>query len=119
MVAGRLTPNGLVLVPVELGGRPFEAVVDTGFEGALQLPDWLFPHLNPPVRSQVQYQLPTGQIAFGNTYDVTVTLGGDDFVCEALFSPNDEVLIGVELLRDYRLEVNFPAGAVVVERVRP
>lgn len=54
-----------------------------------------------------------------DVYLVGVELGGEDVIAEAIFSPNDEVLIGNKLLADYRLTIDYPAGTVTLERTRP
>jgi len=119
MLTGRLNPAGLPAVPITVSGTTYEALVDTGFDGAIQLPDWMAAVLNPALKARAAYQLPDGSITVVDTYDVTVTFDGQDVATETFFSPNDEVLIGVQFLRDYRIEVHFPAGTVSLERVRP
>jgi hypothetical protein len=36
---------------------------------------------------------------------------------EATFAPVGEILIGTRLLRNYRLEIDFATGTVLLERV--
>jgi hypothetical protein len=35
------------------------------------------------------------------------------------YSASNELILGVEALKDYRLEINFAAGSVLLERVTP
>ena len=119
MLTGRLTPAGLPAVPITVARTTYEAVIDTGYDGAVQFPDWMAAILNPKLKARVAYQLADGSIAVVDTYDVTVTFDRQDVATEAFFSPNDEFLIGIQFLRDYRLEVHFPAGTVLLERMRP
>ena len=119
MAVGYLKPNGLPVVPIELAGQTVEAAVDTAFEGGLQLPDsWQAALGSQPLR-RITYLLGTGQTSTVITYAVKVTIDSEEFVTEAFFSPSDEFLIGLDLLREFRLTIDFPAGTVLLERAKP
>jgi predicted aspartyl protease len=119
MTAGFLTPRGVPVVPIEIAGGQFDAAIDTGFESGVQLPlPWLS-ILNPPRKQESQFLLPNGYIETTYTYLVRIGIDGEEYEVEAYFSPNNEVLIGLESLRGHRLEINFAAGSVLLERVTP
>jgi predicted aspartyl protease len=115
----RAAATGPPVVPIEIAGQTFEAIVDTGFEGSLQLPDVLLPLVHAVRRGQQPYQYGDGRIGFAPLYDVTVRFDDEDRVMRTQFEPSDEVILGVDALKDYRLEVNFVAGTVVLDRVAP
>ena len=52
-----------------------------------------------------------------DTYLVSFTLDGHTQTVETLFGDSDEILLGVEALRDYRLVIDFPVGTVTLDRV--
>jgi predicted aspartyl protease len=119
MATGQVSPAGMPVVQIEVAGHRLEAVVDTGFEGGLQLPNAWRNRLNPRPYRQVTYQLGGGQTLVEVTYLVAMTLDGHHQTVETLFAPSDEILLGVDALRDYRLTVDFPAGTVAVDRATP
>jgi predicted aspartyl protease len=119
MAQGYLNSANAPLIPIELAGQPLMAVIDTGFEGGLQLPATLFTSLNPVPYRQVKYELGGGQEMIGITFWVKFTLDGVESTAEALFAASDQLLIGLDALKDCRLEINFAAGSVLLERVTP
>ncbi len=119
MTAGHLTPKRLAVVPIVVDGTALDAVVDTGFDGGLQLPDVMATVVQRAHLRQEGYQYPDGRVVTYDIYLVGVELGGEDVVTEAIFSPSDEVLVGSKLLADYRLTIDYPAGVVTLERTRP
>ena len=119
MPLGRVNSAGMPTVPIVVAGLELEAAIDTGYEGGLQLPLAWLSVLNPPPRAKTRYQLPNGQIIEEVTYSVPVRINGDELDADTYFSPNDDVLIGVEILRGYRLEINSFTGSVILDRVAP
>lgn len=122
MPTGHFRGTGSPMVWLTLAGNAFEAVLDTGFEGGLQLPDaWrppLLPLLTRP-HQELTYQMPDGRIAKTYSYWLDVEFGSDALVVETIFMSGDEILLGVDALRDYRLTIDFPAGTVAVDRTVP
>jgi hypothetical protein len=51
-----------------------------------------------------------------DVYLVDFYFDGNGVRVEATFVDGDEILIGTRMLRDYRLQIDFPAQAVTVER---
>ncbi len=119
MATGFLTAQGVPVVPIEIAGQRHDAAIDTGFESGVQLPlSWL-PILNPPVKQEVRFLLPNGDIETTHTYSVPVEIDGETIDAEAYFSPNEEILVGLEVLQGHRLEINFVTGSVILEQVTP
>lgn len=120
MVTGALRSTGSPVVPIEIAGQTFEAVVDTGFEGSLQLPDLFFSVLNPVYRADQPYQYADGRMGVIPLYDVVVRFDGEDRVLRTQFEvSSDEIILGVDAMKDYRLEINFVARTVLLEQVAP
>jgi predicted aspartyl protease len=116
MPVGHVAADGRPLISIDVAGHAFEAVVDTGYEGGLQLPDHWLPVLSPPPLRQVTFVFADGHTDTQSTYRVRVTLDGDSFDVETYFAAGDEVLIGTDILHHYRLTIDFPAGSVLLER---
>jgi len=116
MLAGAITRSGSPVVPIEILGVAYLATIDTGFEGGLQLPDSFKSFCDQTIVSQQSYELPDGREIVRNLYEVQVVL--DDYLVDSKtqFEESDQILMGTDALEDYRLEVNFVAGTVVLER---
>ena len=107
------------MVWVVVAAFRFEAVLDTGFEGGLQLPaareSRLQAILGKAYREMI-YQLADGSIIRSFSYLLDIDLGGETIRVETIFLDGDEILLGVDALRDYRLVIDFPAGTVALDR---
>lgn len=112
MLVGRLNANGAPIVSVEIDGVLYDATLDTGFESGLQLPATLFPAPPPPRVRAVKFEHANGTASWVYTYLIRVTFASVVIDAETYFSPTDEVLVGVDLLKPYRLTIDFPAGTV-------
>ena len=119
MPTGIVAPDGRPLIGIEVAGQAIDAIIDTGFECGLQLPDHWLPVLNPQPLRRVTYQFSDGHIDTKTTYSVQVTIDSVSSDAETYFSSTDEVLIGVDLLRHFRLTIDWPAGTVSLERPSP
>lgn len=98
------------------GSQRWQAIIDTGFNGELELPEQLRPHVNAQFVGRA-----TSMLAANQRIEEDVYLVDFQFDCrmtrvQATFAVGDHVLIGTRMLRDYRLQVDFPAGTVVIER---
>lgn len=120
MLTGALRPNGTPVVPIEIAGQVYEAVIDTGFDGQLHLPDVLIPVTNPVHAGYEKYQYADGTINWELIFEVSAVFDGSPRVFKTKFAAaSDEIMIGVEALEEYRLEINFVTKTVVLERVSP
>lgn len=116
MASGRLASDKRPLIGIDVDGHPVEAVIDTGFDGGIQLPNAFFPLLNPTPVGREPFLYPNGVIEWLPTYRLRVVVDGSEVETALIFSPNDEVLIGTELLQHFRLTIDYPAGTVELSR---
>lgn len=119
MVQGALRPRGTPIVPIEVAGQIYGAILDTGFDGGLQLPDAFALVVSAVPRGEETIQYGDGSIGTVNIFDVMVQFDGEDQVLRTQFSESDEIMLGIEALKNYRLEINFVTGTVLLERVTP
>ena len=107
------------MVWLTVAGQPFEAVLDTGFEGGLQLPTaWrgpLSPLLTHRYR-ELTYQLADGSTLTTYSHWLDVELDGETILVETIFLDGDEILLGVDAMRDYRLVIDYPASTAALDR---
>jgi predicted aspartyl protease len=100
-----------------VAGQPWRAIIDTGFNGDLELPDSFRFSVHPRYRGRTQSILAGGQAVVEDYYQVDFPFDGEAVLAEATFVPGNEILIGTQLLQRHRLEINFPAGTVLLERI--
>jgi predicted aspartyl protease len=119
VIRGIVTDDGSPTILIALAGRDWAAVIDTGFNSGLELPDTLRPDVNARFAMPLRYHLAGGQTVVQDTYNVDFPFDDRTAAAEATFVPGDTILIGTALLRDYRLEIDFVARTVKLERVAP
>ncbi len=116
MISGTVTQDGSPEIVVKIAGQAWRAVIDTGFNGDLELPLPLFSLLAPRKRGPVVSILAGGQSVVETAYELNFPFDGRMLLAEATFTSATEILIGTHLIRDYRLEVDFPARTVSLQR---
>jgi predicted aspartyl protease len=81
------------------------------------LPDSLLPLVNPAPYRLLVYEYGAGQKLTTPSYWVNVSIDGVEYQAETIFANTDQILLGVELLTEFRLEINFVTGLVLLESV--
>jgi predicted aspartyl protease len=116
LIVGTVTADGVPVIEVEVGGQGWRAIIDTGFNGELELPDSLRQHLNPQFVGRVTSLLAANQRIEEDVFLVDFPFDGRTFRVQATFVNGEEILIGTRLLRAYLLRIDFPARSVTLER---
>jgi predicted aspartyl protease len=117
MIAGAVTDDGKPVIQLPVGGRDWPAIIDTGFNGDLELPDALRGAVNPRYVTDVLSILAAGVEVLEEAYDVDFPFDGRTTLAEATFVDGSTILVGTGMLRDYRLEIDFVARTVKLDRV--
>lgn len=92
--------------------QEIEAVLDTGFTGALTLPPSLITHLRLPWRSRSSAVLANGQVVQFDVYTATIVWDGQPR--QVLVQSIDNApLLGVALLAGHDLRVRVLVGGLV------
>lgn len=116
MTTGFFTSANEPALPLEVrgpdGDRSFEAIIDTGFNGALTLPpDWIA-HLGLQQAGQEPVTLADGREITTTLYDAYLILDEEAYsitVAEAPATP----LLGTDLLWGSSLFIEFQVGGAV------
>lgn len=116
LIEGVVTEDGVPAIFVDLGNQRWEAIIDTGFNGDLELPEPLRMHADPQVRRPGDLNSGRESTHRGRRFSCRFPIRWPDGSMQATFVDGEEILIGNGLLRDYRLQVDFPAKRVAVER---
>lgn len=117
MIVGRVTDEGVPEIEVHLVHEAAPAIIDTGFNGELELPARLRSLLNDEFVGRVTSLLAANQVIEEDVFLVDFPFDGQTLRAQATFADGAEILIGTGLLQRYRLQVDFPARTVVLERL--
>ena len=117
MMQGQVDSDGLPSLLLPVAGQDWKAIVDTGFNGDLELPEPLRASVNPVLIGQSVSELAGGQTVVEEPYAVDFPFDGQTVKAEAMFSTSNEILLGTHLLASHKLEIHFPNGTVQLERV--
>ena len=108
-----------VRVEVELQGlyktTPYGGIIDTGFSGGLVIPLVTAVDIGLEKVGASAVTLADGSVQVIPTFLSKVKLGNDVHDATTLIMGN-EVLIGMELLHDYRMCISPIAGEVIIEK---
>jgi predicted aspartyl protease len=96
--------------------QTFSAIVDTGFNGDLELPAELAGKLNDQPVGRVRSSLAGGQIIQEDAYSVEFPFDGEIVPAIATFVPDRQILIGTNLLRSYDLQIKFASKSLRLAR---
>jgi predicted aspartyl protease len=116
LITGIVSEDGEPTIILEIAGRFWEAIVDTGFNGDLELPIALKRVLPCRFVGQITSLLAGNQRIDEDSFQVKFPFDGETVLAEATFVPGRQILIGTRLLRSYRLEVDFRNGTVRLDR---
>ena len=119
MIQGYVNSQGVPMIDVQIQGTSWIAVIDTGFNGDLEMPEVLFQVVPSIFIGSVGVQLGGGQYVEEDTYFIDFPFDGEIIQAEATFAVTNEILIGTKLLRNYRLEIDFVAKTVLLEKLVP
>jgi predicted aspartyl protease len=117
VITGSVTANGVPVIMLQVAGQLWPGIIDTGFNGDLDLPDDLHRLVNARFIGRVSSLLASGQSAEEDIYLVEFPFDGRTIQAEATFVPGREILVGTQLLQSYRLAIHFPDQTVLLERV--
>lgn len=95
-----------------------EAIIDTGFDGALCLPTVVAVPLGLELINQVEVELADGTVKADLLFAGAVRFLGQTKEVMISLTDSEEPLIGIALLADCRLTVDFPTAHVKLARRR-
>ncbi len=117
MINGTVSAAGDPTVMLPVAGQLWRAIVDTGFNGDLELPEALRAHVQPLYMGQTTFILAGGLSITEESFEVQFPFDSNIVTAEATFVPSSGILIGTRLMKNYHLEIDFPAQTVELQRV--
>ena len=117
VTSGHIDQYGRPVIPVDLFDRQgrlyrVEAMLDTGFDDFLALPNHLVQRLGLVWSSRIPMHVATSELAQFDTYAATVLWLGNRLSIRAV-QTQSEILVGNRLLRESQLTVQFWEGGSV------
>jgi predicted aspartyl protease len=109
--------DGVPIILLEIGDQTQAMIIDSGFNGDLELPESFRQALNSRFLGSYPSSLAGGVSIEEDVFGVTLTFDGHIVDAEATFTTEPLGLIGTHLLRDYRLEIDFVEQTLLITRV--
>ena len=116
MIEGHVSDDGVPLISVEIDGRQWPAIVDTGFNGDLELPEALRGKLNEQPAGRIESALAGGHVIEEDAFEVEFPFDNETHVVIATFVADAQVLIGTNLLSAFQLQIKFASKTVRLQR---
>jgi predicted aspartyl protease len=115
MITGIVTGDGVPVITLEVAGESWPAIIDTGFNGDVELPDTLRSNVNAVYVGRVTSALASGQSIEEDVYLIDFPFDGKQVRAQATFVSGTEILVGTRILADYRLVIDFPARTLAID----
>jgi predicted aspartyl protease len=115
VIEGTVSKEGVPEIELKVGGRRWTAVVDTGFNGDLELPLELWDLVNPRYLCRMRSQLAGGRTIEEDCFLVVFPFDGQQVEAEATFVDENELLIGTHLLQRHQLQIDFAQRILLIE----
>lgn len=116
MIHGTVSSDGVPTITLSIAGQDWPAMIDTGFNGDLELPDALQNIVRARHVGRVTSLLAGNQSIEEDVYLVEFPFDGQLIQAEATFVSGSQILIGTHLLREYLLQIDFVAKTLRLER---
>jgi clan AA aspartic protease len=122
MMQGRVNQRCEAVISVALSGggkiKSVDAVIDTGFNGFLSLPTAIIMELGLPWNYRDRATLGDGSETLFDVYDAEVIWNGQYREIE-VNAAETEPLLGMRMLKGYRLQVDTIEGGLVTVEMLP
>ena len=116
MIRGNVSEDGIPSIAITIDGDQRTAIIDTGFNGDLELPEALRTKVNARYAGQITSALAGGQMIEERAYVVDFPFDGELRPATATFVAGSGILIGTNLLRKHQLRIGFLSKVVELER---
>ena len=117
MIAGFVDRAGIPFIPLRVGGQEILGIVDSGFNGDLELPRSIRQSLSARYCGRVKSRLAGGQSLTEHCYLVEMEFDGTELEVEVTFADSESALIGTRLMQEHLLQIDFVRRSVALTRV--
>ncbi len=107
---------GLPLITILVHSREIEALLDTGFDGWLMLPETVVEELKLEQIGETEYELADGEIVDSKLYEASMDWLGEEKKISVVATPSDLSLLGMGLLANARTILSPSKNILQIER---
>lgn len=118
MINGFVNRTGSPLIPLRYADQDLMAVVDSGFNGDLELPETFFDAASQDFIGSVESFLAGGQQVEEDMYEVRIVFDGTPMTVETTFADTSMALVGTRLMKEHRLLIDFVQKTLSLKRPR-
>src|SRR3972149_11660180 len=93
VITGNVSDDGMPVITLEVEGQNWSAIIDTGFNGDLELPEALRGKLNDQPAGRLRSALAAGRIVEEDAYSVEFPFDGQTCHAIATFVRDPQILI--------------------------
>ena len=93
---------GLPMITIQLNNREIEAILDTGFNGTIMLPENLIETLSLEKIGNAEYALADGTISNADIFKTEISWNNQKSEIAVVSSPSNLTLVGMELLNNVK-----------------
>lgn len=106
---------GLPFATIFINNKEIEAIIDTGFNGALSLPQKVIEELKLKKIGSAQYVMADGTISDSNIYLAEVTWFNEKVEVSVISSSSEFSLMGMELLSRAKIILEPAKGKLTIK----
>ncbi len=88
MITGSVSDDGVPVISLQIDGHEWSAIIDTGFNGDLELPEALRGRLNDRPAGRLRSALAAGRVVEEDAYSVELSFDGQTCRAIATFVPD-------------------------------
>lgn len=107
MISGFVDDVGVPMIPLRIADTDLMGIVDSGFNGDLELLERLYEETLFRFQGTFESQLAGGQVITEDWYLVELEFVGDWVEAMTTFAPSETALIGTRLMQEHRLQIDF------------
>lgn len=107
---------GLPLVTLQVRSQEVEALLDTGFDGWLMLPNSMIKDLNLKYVGQTDYELADGEVVESQLYEAELDWLGEEKKISVVSTPSDLSLLGMGLLANAKTTIRPSKSILQIEK---
>lgn len=121
MIVGFVNESDEPVIKVKLvlskGKRSVNAVIDTGFNGYISVPQKLIGDSDWDFLGTEEYELASGELMRERVFLGKIEMGAESLTVFVLSSNSSDTLIGTKLLKNRVLTINFADKTLKIEKV--
>jgi predicted aspartyl protease len=116
MIPGIVNNDGLPCILLTLAGQDWLTIIDTGFNGGVELPLELKGEFNDQPFGEITAQLGGNKRIVEDSFLVDFPFDGELVPTIATYVEGKEILLGTLLLQSYSLTIHFARREVYLQR---